>query len=125
MSKLILTPHTSEFVAKHPVTGSTNFGTEENIVEGRFTVAGMNSPEFYAAINVLAQEETEDDLSFGKKALAGCITGWKTSLFYCDDDGKPIEYSVKAALELVTNPNNFWFLTDLRGYVEDSANFFS
>ena len=125
MSKLILQPKTSTFIPRHPVTGETNFGTEENPIEGSFIVAGVNSREFYDTINALSQEEEIGTNSeFGRRTLAGCIVGWETSEFYTDDNDNPIEYSQDAAIELVTNNDNLWIINQLRRYVEDSANFF-
>jgi len=121
---LIVQPHTSEFVAKHPATGDDNFGTEKKPVYGKFTVAGVNSPEFYDALEVLMKGEGQKDEEFGRKSLAGCIVNWEASTFYVNDAGEPITYSAKAAEDLVTDKNNYWLVNQLRQYVETSANFF-
>jgi len=122
---LIVQPHTSEFIAKHPATGDENFGTKKAPVYGKFTVAGVNSPEFYDAVAVLLKaSEEQSNVDFGKKSIASCIVNWETSKFYVDDAGEPVEFSHKNAEALVLEKDNYWLVSQLRAFVENQANFF-
>lgn len=120
MTKIIIQPKSGEFIATHPVTGSTNFEKEDGTtVQGKFTVVGSSSKEFY---NYISGKSTHDVLTTKGdetgEMLASLIIGWEDTNFIDEP------YSPEAALELMNDPNNLWLRHQLKDFMEDQANFF-
>ena len=121
MVKLIIQPTQGCFVAKHPVTGEEYFEKEDgSMIQGIFTVVGTSSKEFYNYINTHNQFGvlTTGNEDTTAEMLASLIVDWEDNGFISDP------YSPEVALEMLEAPENLWLRSQLKLFMEDTANFF-
>jgi len=123
-----LRPKTHLFKIKHPATGETLFevpdGESTKQVEGLIELVGVNSKEFYAASRKLLRDKNLHDGDIFEleqdniDALCTCIVGWEDNGFFDET------FTLKGAIELLSNPENSWLKDQIQEAVLEKANFF-
>ena len=90
------------------------------MIQGIFTVVGTSSKEFYNYINTHNQFGvlTTGNEDTTAEMLASLIVDWEDNGFISDP------YSPEVALEMLEAPENLWLRSQLKLFMEDTANFF-
>jgi len=110
-----MVPHEYEMTLRHPATGA--------LTEGKLTIVGENSHEFYNATkdalrnrNILSDEfEVLDDDNI--QAYAACIKDWTESFFEMPCNAKNVN-------TVLSDPLNGWIKAQVEAAILNKGHFF-
>lgn len=125
MVKVLIEPKVGRLVLTHPGTGDKFFDDGNgNLIEGILYIVGTSSKEFRNALKAITPTNYIDiingkDEELENRLLAGCIVGWENTGFIFE------EYSPENALDLISEPKNFWIKVQVKNFIDNQANFFS